>query len=80
MSKVCDTVSQKNLLDVKFKRFFYLRGMFMDHKRGESREQVTLCPIMLDELVGEDALVRVVDAWIESLDMQGLGFQKSQAN
>jgi transposase len=52
----------------------------MGHKRGESREQVTLFPIMLDELVGEDALVRVIDAWIESLDMQGLGFQKSQAN
>ncbi len=52
----------------------------MGHRRGESREQVTLFSIMLDELVDADALVWVIDAWIESLDMQGLGFQKSPAN
>ena len=48
----------------------------MGHKRAESREQVTLLPIMLDDLVGSDVLVRVMDALIESLDMQTLGFQK----
>lgn len=51
----------------------------MGHKHGESREQVTLFPTMLDELVAADALVRVIDAWVESLDMQDLGFQKAQA-
>jgi hypothetical protein len=34
----------------------------MGHKSGESREQVTLFPILLDELVGEDVdIVKKVD-------------------
>lgn len=36
----------------------------MAHRRGESREQAALFPVMLDELVGRDALGRVVDAWV----------------
>ncbi|MDO8776430.1 MAG: transposase [Burkholderiaceae bacterium] len=38
-----------------------------------------LSPTMLDELVTPDVLVRVIEAWVESLDMQDLGFQKAQA-
>lgn len=34
---------------------------------------------MLDELVLPDALVRVIDAWIGSLDLIKLGFSKAQA-
>ena len=49
----------------------------MRHKHGESREQVTLFPVMLDELVDSDSLVRVIDAWVESLDMKALGFDKA---
>lgn len=30
---------------------------------------------MLDELVGPDDLVRVIDAWISSLDLKALGFR-----
>lgn len=50
----------------------------MGHRRGESREQAALFPVMLDELVGEAALVRVVDAWVASLDLKALGFGKAQ--
>jgi hypothetical protein len=36
----------------------------MAHRRGESRTQAALFPVMLDDLVPPDALMRVVDAWI----------------
>lgn len=51
----------------------------MGHRRGESRQQAALFPVMLDELVGEEALVRVVDAWVGSLHLKALGFGKAQA-
>lgn len=50
----------------------------MGHRSGESREQAALFPVLLDELVGEAALVRVVDAWADSLDFKALGFGKAQ--
>lgn len=51
----------------------------MGHRRGESRRQATLFPLMLDELVAQDSLVRVIDAWAGGLDMKALGFGKAQA-
>lgn len=51
----------------------------MGHRSGESRQQAALFPVMLDELVDSDALVRVVDAWVGSLTMRALGFGKSVA-
>jgi transposase len=51
----------------------------MGHRRGESRQQAALFPVLLDELVGEHTLARVVDAWVEALDLKALGFAKAQA-
>ncbi len=51
----------------------------MGHRRGESRQQAALFPVLLDELVSEDSLVRVIDAWVESLQLKALGFGKAQA-
>lgn len=51
----------------------------MGHRSGESRQQAALFPVMLDELVDEQALVRVVDAWVDTLDMKKLGFAKANA-
>ena len=51
----------------------------MSHRRGQVRTQATLFPVMLDELVGPEALIRVVDAWVESLDLAALGFGRIQA-
>lgn len=51
----------------------------MGHRRGESRQQAALFPLMLDELVATDSLVRVVDAWVSSLNLRTLGFAKAQA-
>ena len=41
---------------------------------GVARDQVTLLPESLDEYVAEDNSARVVDAFIEVLDLGGLGF------
>ncbi len=42
---------------------------------GEDRQQVTLLPECLDDYIGEDNPVRVVDVFVEELDLQGLGFE-----
>jgi transposase len=41
---------------------------------GEDRSQVTLLPECLDDYIAEDNPVRVVDAFVEELDLHGLGF------
>jgi transposase len=41
---------------------------------GADRTQVTLLPECLDDYVAEDNPVRVVDAYVEELDLQELGF------
>ena len=42
--------------------------------QGVDREQVTLFPAGLDEYVAEDNPVRAVDAFVDGLDLDGLGF------
>jgi len=42
---------------------------------GANRCQRTLFPESLDEYVGEDNAIRVVDVFVEELDLSGLGFQ-----
>ena len=42
---------------------------------GESRHQATMFPERLDDYVTEDSAVRVVDVFIDDLDISGLGFR-----
>ena len=42
---------------------------------GEDRTQVTLLPACLDDYVGADNPVRVIDVFIDELDLAGLGFE-----
>ncbi len=42
---------------------------------GEDRSQVTLLPECLDDYIGEDNPVRVVDAFVDELDLGELGFR-----
>ena len=42
---------------------------------GDDRSQVTLLPECLDDYIGEDNPVRVVDAFVEELDLHALGFE-----
>ncbi len=42
---------------------------------GESRHQATMFPERLDDYVAEDSAVRVIDVFIDDLDISGLGFK-----
>jgi transposase len=42
---------------------------------GEDRSQATLFPERIDDYVAEDSPVRVVDVFIDDLDVSGLGFR-----
>jgi transposase len=43
---------------------------------GEDRSQITLFPERLEDYVGEDNPVRVVDAFVDQLDLFDLGFRR----
>ncbi len=46
------------------------------HIQGQGRSQVTLFPESLDDFVSEDNPVRVIDAFVDHLDLHSLGFQR----
>ncbi|MBW6128592.1 IS1182 family transposase [Pseudomonas aeruginosa] len=50
----------------------------MGYIQGEGRQQSSLFPPTLDELVPADHLVRVIEAYVARLDLQQLGFSKAQ--
>ena len=50
----------------------------MRHITGESRQQTTLLPNTLDDYVDKDHPVRVIDAFVDTLNMKGLGFSKAE--
>jgi transposase len=43
--------------------------------QGQERAQATLLPECLDDYVGEDSTVRVVDVFVDQLDLGALGFE-----
>src|SRR5678810_489726 len=45
---------------------------------GQDRSQVTLLPECLDDYLGEDNPVRVVDAFVGELNLDELGFEGAQ--
>jgi len=47
---------------------------------GENRQQSTLFPDRVDDYIGEDSPVRVIDYFIDKLDVSGLGFNAEPAN
>ncbi|MBF2754200.1 MAG: IS1182 family transposase [Gammaproteobacteria bacterium AqS3] len=46
------------------------------HVQGQNRDQATLFPERLDDLIVEANAVRVVDAFVDSLDLKALGFAR----
>lgn len=51
---------------------------FMGYIQGEGRQQSSLFPATLEELVPEDHLVRVIEAYVTRLDLHALGFSKAE--
>lgn len=47
--------------------------------KGEARTQATLFPERLDDYITEDNAVRVIDAFIDGLNLSGMGFQTTPA-
>jgi transposase len=47
----------------------------MDHIQGTDRDQFTLFPEALDDYISQENPVRFIDAYVDSLDLQQLGFR-----
>ena len=52
----------------------------MEYIRGESREQIILLPDCVDDYITENNSVRVIEAYVNSLDLAGLGCSRQQPN
>jgi transposase len=53
-----------------------MSGVWMSRfVEGEDRRQPALLPSCLDDYVGEDNPARVVDAFVDELDLGALGFE-----
>lgn len=48
--------------------------------KGESRSQITLFPEAVDEYIEEDNPVRVIDVFVDDLDLSALGFKTEPAD
>ena len=51
----------------------------MAYIAGEGRNQGTLFPITLEELIPADHVCRVIDAFVDTLAMSQLGFERAKA-
>jgi transposase len=51
----------------------------MSYIQGEGRHQGTLFPVLLDDLVPDDHICRVIDAFVNGLKMVALGFERAEA-
>jgi len=47
----------------------------MHHVQGQERDQLTLFPEALDDYIAKENPVRFVDAYVDGLDLKGLGFR-----
>ena len=54
--------------------FVTLLGDGVHFVQGEGRTQGTLFPVTLEQLIPDDHVCRVIDAFVDRLDMAALGF------
>ena len=48
------------------------------YKSVENREQINLMPMCLDDMISPDSEVRAIDAIVEKMDIQSIGFTYSE--
>ncbi len=51
----------------------------MGYIRGEGRNQGTLFPVVLGDLVPADHVCRVIDAFVDRLEMKELAFERPES-
>ncbi len=56
---------------------YHVRMMIRRCKTGTAREQISLLPPRIEDYVLPDALVRAIDAYVDTLDLAELGFTYS---
>lgn len=49
----------------------------MGYIEGQDRNQITLFPECIDDYISADNPVRVIDEYVEQLDMEKLGFKRA---
>ena len=54
-----------------------MRPFLMSYILGEDRGQAALLPAVIEDYVAADAPVRVIDAFVDGLDVRGLRFGRS---
>jgi len=54
-----------------------VRPFLMGYVQGTDRGQVTLLPAAIEDYVSRNAPVRVIDAFVDGLDVVGLGFSRA---
>lgn len=52
----------------------------MKYVQGQAREQMTLLPECIEDYIGEDNPVRVIDAFVDGLDLEALGIKRAAPN
>lgn len=52
----------------------------MQYITGENRVQMTLMPMCLDDYIGAESIVRVIDAFVDTLNLIALDFKNVQLN
>lgn len=52
----------------------------MKYVEGQDREQMTLLPDCIEDYIGEDNPVRVIDAFVNGLDLEKLGIKRATLN
>ena len=52
----------------------------MPHIHGTTRDEVLLFPPSLDEYITDENPVRFIDAFVDQLDLQNLGFTRAVAS
>jgi transposase len=78
-SRLCQKSSKAAKKYVRIKRKEEWGGD-MEFISGEDRGQTILLPDSIDEYVDDNNSVRVIEAYIDSLDLEGLGFSKPSPN
>ncbi len=50
----------------------------MKYIEGQDRRQVTLLPDYIEDCIGEDNSARVIDAFLNGLDLKEAGFERAE--